>query len=384
MPDRSTDEAFLRRALELARQGIALASPNPHVGAVIVDSQGEVAGTGVYTYAGKIHAEIIALRQAGERARGATLYINLEPHAHQGRTPPCTDALIDAGIGRVVACMPDPNPKVSGRGFAQLRAARIEVEVGGLEAEGRRLNQAFARFTRSAIPLVILKSAMTLDGKIAASTNSLLPVSQRAPDAWITGEAARAQVQQQRHESDAILTGIGTILADDPLLTDRAGKPRRRSLLRVVLDSRLRLPVDSRIVKSVKAGTGPDLLVFCCSCDEKKRHELETRGVQVEQVRAGGDGRPDLHSVLRRLGELGITSLLVEGGAAINSAFLASEIPDKVFFYYAPKIFGDKGVAFANAVQPRQDVLRNVHFYRFGEDVAIEGDLRDVYAEGNQ
>src|SRR5579863_7566173 len=246
------DEQLLQRALDLARQGIGLVSPNPHVGAVIADSDGNVVGTGCYTYDGLKHAEVLALEAAGEKARGGTLYINLEPHSHQGRTPPCTDALIAAGIRRVVASMADPNPKVSGRGFEKLRAAGIEVEIGQLEAGARRLNEAFARYIRHGIPLVTLKAAMTLDGKIAppAATGAARAAGVHA-GGWITGEAARSHVQQQRHQSDAILVGVGTVFADDPLLTDRSGNPRRRPLLRVILDSHLRLPLLSRLVQSM-------------------------------------------------------------------------------------------------------------------------------------
>src|SRR5271167_3635959 len=199
MPDHSTDEQFLLRGLDLARQGIALASPNPCVGAVIVDAQGTIVGTGAYTYEGVKHAEVRALEHAGGKARGGTLYINLEPHSHQGRTPPCTDALIAAGIHRVVASMPDPNPKVSGRGFEKLRAAGVHVEVGQLEAEARLLNEAFARYVRHGVPLVTLKSAMTLDGKIAPPPETVTSRSAGIPaGGWITGAAARANVQQQR------------------------------------------------------------------------------------------------------------------------------------------------------------------------------------------
>src|SRR5579872_7574515 len=252
MHSHSVDEMLLQRALELAREGIGLASPNPYVGAVIADEHGNVVGTGTYTYAGLKHAEIIALEAAGPKARGGTLYINLEPHAHQGRTPPCTDALIAAGIHRVVASMPDPNPKVSGRGFEQLRAAGIQVEVGGLEEEARRLNEAFARYVRHGVPLVTLNAAMTLDGKIAPPPKAAARKESGVPlGGWITGEVARAHVQEQRRQNDAILVGIGTILADDPLLTDRSGKARRRPLLRVILDSDLRLPLESRLVKTV-------------------------------------------------------------------------------------------------------------------------------------
>src|SRR5580700_9158073 len=225
MADHQTDEQFLHHALDLARQGIALASPNPYVGAVIVDPRGNVVGTGSYTYDGVKHAEVLALERAGDKARGSTLYINLEPHAHQGRTPPCTDALIAAGVRRVVASMPDPNPKVSGQGFEKLRAAGIHVEVGRLEAEARRLNEAFARYIRQGVPLVTLKTAMTLDGKIAPPPVSSPKHTPGIPaGGWLTGVQARAHVHEQRHQSDAILVGVGTILADNPLLTDRSGR----------------------------------------------------------------------------------------------------------------------------------------------------------------
>jgi diaminohydroxyphosphoribosylaminopyrimidine deaminase / 5-amino-6-(5-phosphoribosylamino)uracil reductase len=387
--DNDTDEQFLRRALDLARQGIGLASPNPYVGAVIVDPQGNIVGTGAYTYNGAKHAEIRALEHAGDKARGGTLYINLEPHSHQGRTPPCTDALIAAGIHRVVASMPDPNPKVSGRGFEKLRASGIQVEVGRLEAEARQLNEAFARYIRTGVPLVTLKAAMTLDGKIAPPPSSVLKHEAGVPaGGWITGEAARAHVQQQRHQSDAILVGVGTILADDPLLTDRSGNPRRRPLLRVVLDSRLRLPLQSRLVQSVvqsaaKEGSArSDVLGFCSSADKQKKSELEARGIRVEQIpTAASDGRPDIHAVLRRLGELEITSLMIEGGAEINGMALASGVVDKLLLYYAPTIFGEGSVPFAGLNSPRHDGLRvsQVHLHRLGEDVAVEGYVRNPY-----
>jgi diaminohydroxyphosphoribosylaminopyrimidine deaminase/5-amino-6-(5-phosphoribosylamino)uracil reductase len=378
----ANDEQFLRRALDLALQGIALASPNPYVGAAIADPHGVIVGTGVYTYDGVKHAEVRALEQAGDKARGATLYINLEPHSHQGRTPPCTDALIAGGIRRVVASMADSNPKVSGRGFQKLRAAGVQVEVGGLEAEARELNEAFARYIRHGVPLVTLKSAMTIDGKIApAPSRKLSRVPGTPAGGWITGEAARAHVQQQRHQSDAILVGIGTILADDPLLTDRSGFPRRRPLLRVVLDSHLRLPMESRIV----TGAANDVLVFCSSDDQKKKSKLGVRGVQVEQISAGENQRLDMRQILRRLGEMELTSVIIEGGATINAAALAAGIVDKAFFYYAPKIFGMEALDFAAAMksdQPSKNApLKNVRLHRFGEDIAVEGYLRDPYQE---
>jgi len=391
MSTHSVDEQFLHRALDLARRGIGLASPNPYVGAVIVDTQGNIVGSATYTYDGVRHAEVLALEAAGSKARGGTLYINLEPHAHQGRTPPCTDALIAAGIHRVVASMPDPNPKVSGLGFDKLRAAGVQVEVGGLEQQARRLNESFARYIRHGVPLVTLKSAMTLDGKIAPPPETR-PAETKAEDgftgSWITGEAARAHAHELRHQHDAILVGIGTILADNPLLTDRSGRPRRRPLLRVILDSHLRLPFESRLVRS----DGSDVLVFTSatasssSADNKKRTQLEARGLRVETLPAASpDGRPDLAAVLRRLGELEITSLMIEGGATMNGAALAAGIVDKVFFYYAPTILGAGSVSFANdaGVQSVRKTLQVKHLqlHRFGEDFAVEGYLRDPYGE---
>jgi diaminohydroxyphosphoribosylaminopyrimidine deaminase/5-amino-6-(5-phosphoribosylamino)uracil reductase len=257
------DEQFMRRALDLARRGSGLTSPGARVGAVIADSTGQLVGEGFYTFDGVKHAEVLALEQAGPRARGGAIYLNLEPHCHQSRTPPCTDALIAAGIKRVVAAMADPNPKVSGKGFEQLRAAGISVETGLFEAEARRINEAFARHILTGLPLVTLKSGMTLDGKIAPppgdSFNPSALGATGATGGWITSEEARSHVQELRHESDAIMVGVGTIIADDPLLTDRTGLSRRRPLLRVVLDSRLRCPLESRLVKTAK----DDVLIFC-------------------------------------------------------------------------------------------------------------------------
>jgi diaminohydroxyphosphoribosylaminopyrimidine deaminase/5-amino-6-(5-phosphoribosylamino)uracil reductase len=379
------DEELMRHALKLARRGTALASPGARVGAIIADSQGNVAGEGFYMFDGVKHAEILALEQAGARARGGTIYLNLEPHCHQGRTAPCTDALIAAGIKRVVTAMADPNPKVAGSGFEQLRAAGIAVETGLLEFEARRLNEAFARFILNGMPLITLKSGMTLDGKIAPppgdSFNPSALGATGATGGWITSEEARAHVQELRHESDSIMVGVGTIIADDPLLTDRTGLPRRRPLLRVVLDSRLRCPLESRLVKTAK----DDVLIFCSFAEEKKRRLLEERGIRVEQVPLGSsDGRPDLTKIAERLGELEITSLLIEGGALVNWTALAAGIVDKVFLYYAPKILAGGGsVPFAGGEGFRRlseaAQVKNIVLHRFGEDFAVEGYLRDPY-----
>jgi diaminohydroxyphosphoribosylaminopyrimidine deaminase/5-amino-6-(5-phosphoribosylamino)uracil reductase len=369
----SIDKYFLSRALDLARAGIALTSPNPCVGALIAAPDGTVVGEGFHTHAGMKHAEVLAFDQAGDKARGATLYVNLEPCSHQGRTGPCTDAVIAAGISRVVCCMEDPNPLVAGQGFAKLRVAGIEIEVGGLESEAHKLNEAFAKYIRHRTPLVTLKCAITLDGRITPA-----PAVEASPrgisrTGWITGEIARAHVQQLRHQSDAILTGIGTVLADDPLLTDRTGLPRRRPLLRIVLDSHLRLPLESRLTQSASQ----DVLVFCASDEASRRKELEILEVRVEQVPRSGEGRLDLSAVLTRLGELEITSLLVEGGSQVNATALSSGLVDKVFLYVAPKIVGDGAVPFTTGLGNPVG-LRNIHVHRFGDDLAVEGYLRDI------
>ena len=383
----SADEQLLHRALELAREGTGLASPNPYVGAVIADTQGNVVGTGTYTYTGVKHAEILALEAAGAKARGGTLYINLEPHAHQGRTPPCTDALIAAGITRVVASMPDPNPRVSGHGFEQLRTAGVQVEVGALEGEARRLNEAFARYIRSGMPLVMLKAAMTLDGKIAPPPAEVLNRNEGVPAGGsVTSEVARAHVQELRHQNDALLVGVGTVLSDNPLLTDRSGRPRRRPLLRVILDSRLRLPLESRLVRSVATDRRNDVLVFCSTNGAEKKSQLEQLGVRVETLPAGPDGRPDLPIILRRLAELEITSVMIEGGAMVNWTALATNAVDKVFLYYAPKILGGTGsIPFAAGAgflhMNHAAQVRSIQLHRFGEDFAVEGYLRDPYSD---
>ena len=379
-----SDQNFLRRVLELAQKSFGLASPNPNVGALLIDDNGAVAGEGFHTYDGVKHAEVLAIEQAGKKARGGTLYINLEPCSHQGRTGPCTEAVIAAGIRRVVACTPDPNPAVSGRGFAQLRQAGVQVASGILEEEARPLNDAFAKFIRYKLPLVTLKAAMTLDGKIAPPPDDIHgPVAGGPTGGWITSEEARAHVQQLRHQHDAILVGVGTVIADNPLLTDRSGLPRRRPLLRVIVDSHLRLPLDSRLAQTAK----DDVLVFCSFAEEKKKQTLREHGIQVEQVASSGvDGRPDLQAICRRLAEREITSVMIEGGALVNWAALASGVADKIFFYYAPRILAGTGsVPFAAGpgFKRMNDAahLKWFRLHRFGEDFAVEGYLRDPYLD---
>jgi diaminohydroxyphosphoribosylaminopyrimidine deaminase/5-amino-6-(5-phosphoribosylamino)uracil reductase len=386
-----SEEVFLRRALALVQRSIGLASPNPNVGAVLVDDSGNAVGEGFHTYDGVKHAEVLAIEAAGEKARGATLYINLEPCSHEGRTGPCADAVIAAGIRRVVACMADPNPAVSGRGFARLRQAGVQVASGLLEEKARPLNDAFAKFIRYKLPLVTLKAGMTLDGKIAPPPEEMagMPSGEAAlgtggpTGGWITSDEARAHVQQLRHAHDAILAGVGTVIADNPLLTDRSGLARRRPLLRVILDSRLRLPLDSRIVQTAK----DDVVIFCSLAEEKKKQQLLDHGIQVEQVAtAGVDGRPDLMAICRWLAEREITSVMIEGGAFVNWEALAAGVVDKVFLYYAPKILAGTG-AVPFAAGPgfgrMSDAahLKSFRLHRFGEDFAVEGYLRDPYLD---
>jgi diaminohydroxyphosphoribosylaminopyrimidine deaminase/5-amino-6-(5-phosphoribosylamino)uracil reductase len=371
------DREFLARALELAAKGEGLASPNPMVGAVLVHD-GKVIAEGFHTYEGLRHAEIIALEAAGENARGATVYVNLEPCSHTGRTGPCSRALISAGVERVVAAMVDPNPAVAGRGLKELRAAGIQVDcscTSGACAEARRLNEAFAWWIRKRRPLVTLKTALTLDGSL------VLPRSRNGDESrWITSEISRAEVHRMRHASDAIMTGIGTILADDPLLTDRSGLPRRRPLLRVVLDSRLRLSPKSQVVRSAKG----DVLVFtCASASSVRTKKLSALGVEVFPVRARR-GRPDLQAVLEELGRRDILSVMLEAGPLLNQAALEADVIEKVRLFYAPTLVGLGSSlpglpAGKRSRMPHVRELSSIRTENFGPDFAVEGYLRDVY-----
>ena len=372
-PTVASDAVFMDRALELAARGVALTSPNPMVGAVLL-RDGRIVGEGFHTYPRIYHAEIIAIEAAGEAAHGATLYVNLEPCCHTGRTGPCTKAVIAAGIARVVAAIADPNPSVAGRGFKELRTAGIEVAVGLREAEAHRLAEAFARWIVSRCPLVTLKSALTLDGQLVLPH----PRGRARPplkDRWISSPESRAEVQRMRHASDAVLTGIGTVLVDDPLLTDRTGLPRRRKLLRVVIDSRLRLPRRSKLVRSADG----DVLVFTRAReDSPKARALRRAGVEVVRL-AGRGTQPDLRAVVAELGRREMLSVMLEAGATLNSAALAAGIVDKMRLFYAPKIAGFAGgPAVSNGFQAARE-LHNITTAQFGVDFAIEGYLRDVY-----
>lgn len=375
------DERWMRRALELARGTVGLASPNPMVGCVIVRDE-QLLGEGAHRYELFDHAEIVALkaaRAAGHDVAGATAYVTLEPCSHHGRTGPCADALIAAGMSRVVAATVDPNPQVSGRGLERMRAAGIEVRVGVCEAEARELNGGFATWIRTRRPMVTLKAALSVDGMLAP------PASARVAGEtfWITGAEARAEVQRMRHGADAVLTGIGTVLADDPLLTDRSGGQRRRRLLRVVLDSRLRTPLDSKLVRSAEG----DVLIFCAEeVDAERAAELVAAGVEVKHVAYadGRLGRLDLRAVLDELGRRGFLNVLLESGSQLNGAFLQDGLVDAVMLFYAEMELGAGSVPFAAGVGAPGIVerqLRGVRRGMVGADVWVKGYLRDCWGE---
>ncbi|MFY9620041.1 MAG: bifunctional diaminohydroxyphosphoribosylaminopyrimidine deaminase/5-amino-6-(5-phosphoribosylamino)uracil reductase RibD [Pyrinomonadaceae bacterium] len=357
------DRRMMQRALELAAQGTGLVSPGPLVGCVIVDDRQQIIGAGFYAYDDIKHAETIALEQAGERARGATAYISLEPHAHQGRTPPCTDALIKAGIRRVVAPIEDPNPKVSGRGFAHLREANIDVSTGLLAEEATRLNEAYIHFMRTGRPFVHLKMAVTLDGKVATVTGD---------SRWITGEVARARVHELRHQSDAIMVGGRTARADDPLLTDRSGKKRRRPIVRIVVEQFLRVSPESRLAQT--SDEAPVIIFAGGDADGNSIEALRSRRVEV--VHQGS--ALDLGSILAELGARAIQSVLVEGGPSLAALLLEANLVNKVTFFVAPMLIGgqDAPSALAGAGAERiADAVRlqDIEVRPHGADVEITG-----------
>src|SRR5882724_1126182 len=354
-------QRFMEHALDLASKGIGLASPNPTVGCVI-GKDGAILGEGFHQYEWRDHAEIVALKQAGERARGATLYVTLEPCNHTGRTSPCTEAIIAAGVSRVVAAMEDPNPKTRGTGFARLRAAGIEVESGLLEDKAQELNEAFSHWITARKPFVTLKSALTLDGQLA------LPKSRKSKTRdWITSEESRAEVHRMRHASDALLTGIGTILADNPLLSDRSGLPRRKPLLRVILDTHLRLSPKARIVQTAD----DDLLVFTAALlKTPKARKLQNAGVELIEVKRSRNGL-DLSAVFKDLGRRDILSVLLEAGPHLNAAALSAHLVNKLVLFYAPKIAATAGVPFVYPGTIPVPHLRVSTIRQSGPDIAV-------------
>jgi diaminohydroxyphosphoribosylaminopyrimidine deaminase/5-amino-6-(5-phosphoribosylamino)uracil reductase len=321
------DIQLTERALTLAAAGVGLVSPGPLVGCVIVGTDGDVVGEGTYIYDEVTHAEVIALQQAGDRAVGGTAYLSLEPHSHHSRTAPCTDALLNAGIKRVFCPIEDPNPLVSGSGFQALREAGVEVVTGLLAEQASRLNEIFICWHQKKRPFVHLKLAMSLDGRISLSDSVSTALS---------GDTARDRVQSLRHQYDAILIGGNTAAIDDPLLTDRSGKPRRRPLVRVVLDNRLGLPVESKLVSS--ANEFP-VMVFTNSRDLEKASALKNRGVEVISLDMGGR---DLVGILQELKLREIQSVLVEGGGEVAGSFCDERLVDKLTFIAAPIVIGGR------------------------------------------
>lgn len=350
-----TDRRMMARALELAKRGVGQVSPGPLVGCVIVSPAGEVVGEGYYIFEELNHAETIALAAAGEKARGGTAYVSLEPHAHHGRTPPCTDALIAAGIKRVVAPIEDLNPKVSGKGFAHLRAAGLEMQTGLLAEEAAQINEAYLHYMRTGRPFVHLKFAMSLDGKIATRTGD---------SRWVTGAESRARVHELRHAYDAILVGAGTVLKDDPLLTDRSGLPRRRSLVRVVLDDKVQLSPQSKLATTTCES--PVLIMGRVQRDGLK-------GVEVVNT-----DPKDLELVLRELGRRSIQSVLVEGGATVAGSFIDAGLVNKVTVFIAPKIIGGSDAPTAiggKGIERMADALEleRLEVVQRGRDIEVTG-----------
>ncbi len=357
------DLHFLRRSLELAAEGVGRVSPNPLVGCVIVAENGEIVGEGTYFRDDVTHAEVIALMQAGTKARGATAYVSLEPHSHHGRTPPCTEALINAGIKRVVAPIEDPNPLVSGKGFARLREAGVEVSTGTLAYDATRLNEKFVTWHMQKRPFVHLKLAMSLDGRISLR-NSV--------STSITGPAAIGRVHKLRHEHDAIMIGATTAVVDDPSLTDRSGSARSRPLVRVILDNSLRLPPAGKIASTAKEI--PTLVMTNC-IDPKRTGDLADLGVEVVPVNGGAR---NLAGVLEELRRRDIQSVLVEGGSAVAGAFIDARLVDKFTVLIAPFIIGGPDAPVAVGGKGADEIakslrLRDVECTSHGEDIEITG-----------
>ncbi|HUL28864.1 MAG TPA: bifunctional diaminohydroxyphosphoribosylaminopyrimidine deaminase/5-amino-6-(5-phosphoribosylamino)uracil reductase RibD [Thermodesulfobacteriota bacterium] len=358
------DKKWMKRALCLAEKGAGRTSPNPMVGAVLV-KRGRVVGEGYHARAGGDHAEIVALHRARENARGAVLYLNLEPCTHYGRTPPCVPRVIEAGVSRVVIGMEDPNPLVNGKGVEALKKSGIHVQVGVLGKECRRLNEAFSKYILKKEPFVVLKVAATLDGKIATRDGD---------SKWISGEASRRFVHKLRDRADGVLVGIGTVLKDDPLLTARI--KGGRNPYRIVLDSRLMIPEGARVF-----GTSPSEVILATTraAPRDKVERLEKRGVHVLTLDTQ-EGRVDLRSCLRKLAEIGVMSLLVEGGGRVNGSFLNEGLIDRFLLFLSPRLIGDPqapGVFDGRRVSNLDEAVsvREIKTRRIGEDIVVESYL---------
>jgi diaminohydroxyphosphoribosylaminopyrimidine deaminase/5-amino-6-(5-phosphoribosylamino)uracil reductase len=359
---KNKDILYTKRALELAAEGIGRVSPNPLVGCVIVSADGSVVGEGSYSFDGVTHAEAIALAEAGPQAKGGTAYVSLEPHSHHGRTPPCTDALINAGIARVVAPIEDPNPLVSGRGFETLRKAGIEVVTGVLSGEASQLNEKFIVWHKKKRPFVHLKLAISLDGRISLG---------KSVSTVLSDELALERVHQLRHEYDAILIGGNTAFVDDPNLTDRSRLPRRRPLVRIVLDNRLRLSPSSRLASTARE---VPTMVFTTARPTNEVAPLADKGVEVVQLE---NSSRDLGAVLRVLAEREIQSVLVEGGTEIAGAFCDARWVDKFTFIAAPLIIGGEApvAVGGHGATDLSNVLRlkDLAVARLGDDIEFTG-----------
>jgi len=355
-------------ALDLAVQGRGYTSPNPLVGAVVVND-GIVVGKGFHEAVGQNHAEVNALNDAGDRAKGATLYVTLEPCNHFGRTPPCTQRVIDAGIKRAVVAMQDPNTAVKGGGNDYLRSHGIEVTEGIGEKRARKINEAFIKYTQTQRPFVILKCAATLDGRIAARTGDAK---------WITGERSREYVHHLRHAADAIMVGIGTVKADDPSLTTRLKNIRTKDPLRIILDTELSIDTNAKVLQLKSEASA--IIVTGDSVSAKKKKRIEQQGTQVISVGLK-DGRIDLNALMNRLGAMGVTSLLIEGGSRVSASAMAAGVVEKIIFFFAPKILGgDDGIPICKG--PGPDLISDcIHVdeittRQFGNDVMIEGYIK--------
>lgn len=362
----ATADRYMRRALELGAQAEGRTRPNPAVGAVVV-AENQIVGEGFHPAAGQPHAEVFALQAAAERAENADLYVTLEPCSHQGRTGPCTEAIIAAGIRRVFVGTQDPNPKVAGSGIRRLQQAGIHVEAGFCEAECRRLIAPFAKHVTTGLPYVILKSAVTLDGQTATSTGD---------SQWISNSRSREEVHRLRDRVDAIMVGVGTVLNDDPKLTTRL--PGGRDPLRIVVDSQLRTPPAAALLHL--DSSAETLIAHISSAPMERRSRLiENRAALLET--AESDGRVDLHDLLFQLGRRGVQSILLEGGAQLNAAFLKADLIDRMMVFVAPKMIGGTGgfgifagEGFARLADAKQ--LQDIRFRQFGDDILIEGEVK--------
>lgn len=359
------DKDYMRMALDLAAKATGRTSPNPMVGAAVVRN-GQIVGEGYHARAGTPHAEVHALRRAGDNARGSTLYVTLEPCCHYGRTGPCTEAIIKAGIDRVVLAMADPNPLVAGKGVQRLRESGIKVDCGIMENEARKLNEVFIKFITTRLPFVVMKTAMSLDGKIATT---------RGESQWITGPKAREYVHHLRDRYDAILVGVGTVLADNPSLTTRLPGVQGRDPVRIILDSMASSPVKSKVFNQQSESS--TIIVTSPEAPADKVSALRDAGAEIIQVPLDENGI-NLLLLLQELGSREITSVLVEGGAKVNGSFTYNKLVDKVYWFIAPQIIGGdaapspvggKGIPILNDALQISDIT----MHSLGKDICIEG-----------